>query len=102
MAFPDEVVSTICAMCAPHCVILYGEKRTLSTDKLKAASLCIVVPDGTDKRALQQQLYLAILADVPVNLTLYTQDEWNRLTQDDSSYAAWIHRKGRVLYEPGA
>lgn len=102
MAFPNEIVSTICTTCAPCRIILYGEKRTLSTDKLKAASLCIVVPNGTDKHALQQALYLAIIADVPVNLTLYTQDEWDRLIQDESSYAAWIHRKGRVLYEPGA
>ena len=59
----------------------------------------MIVPDGTDKHALQHALYLAIVADVPVNLTLYTVQEWDALTQDEDSYAAWIRRKGRVLYE---
>ena len=56
-------------------------------------------PRRYDKHALQHALYLAIVADVPVNLTLYTVQEWDALTQDEDSYAAWIRRKGRVLYE---
>lgn len=99
MAFPEEITQTIQELCTPLAVILYGEKRTLSTDKLKAASVCIIVPDGTDKHALQRALYLAIVADVPVNLTLYTVQEWDTLTQEQTSYASWIRRKGRVLYE---
>ncbi len=99
MAFPDEVVQIIEESCTPQQIILYGEKRTLATDKLKAASLCIIVPDGTDKHSLQQKLYLSILADVPINLTLYTVAEWQALLTDATSYAAWIARKGRVLYE---
>lgn len=102
MAFPEEVVSVIAQNCVPKQIILYGEKRTLATDQLKAASLCIVVPDGTDKHSLQQKLYLSIVADVPVDLTLYTAEEWDMLLTDATSYAAWIARKGRVLYEQRA
>lgn len=98
MAFPEEVVQIIQGHCTPQQIILYGEKRTLATDKLKAASLCIIVPDGTEKDQLQQKLYLSILADVPINLTLYTAAEWRALLTDETSYAAWIARKGRVLY----
>lgn len=99
MAFPEEVVKVIQEYCAPERIILYGEKRTLATDKLKAASICIVVPVGTEKHCLQQKLYLSIVADVPINLTLYTAAEWQELLTDATSYAAWIARKGRVLYE---
>ncbi len=102
MVFPEEIVQLIAQNCTPQQIILYGEKRTLATDKLKAASLCIVVPDGTDKHSLQQQLYLSIVADVPINLTLYTAQEWDTLLADTTSYAAWIARKGRVLYEQRA
>lgn len=102
MAYSDAIVTTIRQLCTPLCIILYGEKRTLSTDKLKAASLCIVIPDDTDKHALQHTLYLSIIADIPINLTLYTIQEWNTLTQDETSYAAWIRRKGRLLYEQGS
>ncbi len=102
MAFPEEVVGVIAQNCVPKQIILYGEKRTLATDQLKAASLCIVVPNGTDKHSLQQKLYLSIVADVPVDLTLYTAEEWDMLLADATSYAAWIARKGRVLYEQRA
>ncbi|MBS5145323.1 MAG: hypothetical protein KHY89_07425 [Butyricicoccus pullicaecorum] len=102
MEFPNEVVKIIEESCTPKQIILYGEKRTLATDKLKAASLCIVVPDGTDKHNLQHKLYLSIPADVPINLTLYTVEEWQELLTDATSYAAWIARKGRILYEQRA
>ena len=38
MAFPDDILTAIRSVCQPCRVILYGEKRTLATDKLKAAS----------------------------------------------------------------
>ena len=99
MEFPSEVVQIIEESCTPQQIILYGEKRTLATDQLKAASLCIVVPNGTDKYRLQHKLYLSISADVPINLTLYTAEEWQELLLTDAtSYAAWIARKGR-MYE---
>lgn len=101
MEFYEQMIAKICQLCAPRAIILYGEKRTLSTDQCKAASVCIIVPDDTDKHCLQQKLYLSIVADVPINFTLYTEQEWAELTQDDTSYAAWIRRKGRVLYEQG-
>lgn len=47
-----------------------------------------------------QRLYLAIDSNVSINLTLYTHDEWTVLLEDPSSYAAWIGRRGRVIYEP--
>ena len=102
MEFPQEVVQEIVRICTPVRVLLYNEKRTLSTDKLKAASFCVIVRDGADRQSLLTRLYLAVPAELPVQLTVYTQSEWRELTADPTSYAAWISRKGRVLYEQGA
>ena len=85
--------------CAPERVILYAEKRTLTTDEIKSFSFCVIVPQCDDRNGLMQRLYLAIESDVPVNLTLYTHDEWAELQPDPSSYASWIGRRGRVIYE---
>lgn len=84
--------------CRPVRVILHGEKRSVSSGRLKAASLAIVVADGCDKTAMLRQLYLNMPLEYPVNLNLYTVSEWNELTADPGSYAAWIARKGTVLY----
>ena len=53
-----------------------------------------------DCRKLRPRLHLAISADVPVNLSVYTAEEWEDLCADETSYAAWIARKGQVIYEP--
>lgn len=95
----EKIIAQILRECRPERVILFAEKRTLTTDKLKSISLCIIVPDG-DKKELLRRLYLAIETDLSINLTLYTHDEWSKMQADPSSYAAWIARRGRVIYEP--
>ena len=95
-----QAVRDILGVCQPQEIILFAEKRTMSTGKLKAFSLCVVVPDGTDCRQLRTRLHLALSADVPVNLSVYTTEEWDDPTADDTSYAAWIARKGQVVYGP--
>ena len=93
-----QAVKDILGACHPLEIILYAEKRTMSTGKLKAFSLCVVVPEGTDCRQLRTRLHLALSADVPVNLSVYTNEEWDDLIADETSYAAWIARKGQVVY----
>ena len=95
-----QSVQDILTACQPKEIILYAEKRTMSTGKLKAFSLCVIVPEGTDCRKLRPKLHLALSADVPVSLNVYTTDEWEDLTADQTSYAAWIARKGQVVYDP--
>lgn len=94
-----QTVADILHVCQPYKIILFAEKRTMATGKLKAFSLCVIVPDGTDCRHLRTHLHLALSADVPVNLSVYTAEEWDDLLEDETSYAAWIARKGQVIYE---
>lgn len=89
----------ILRVCQPRRIILFAEKRTMATGKLKSFSLCVIVPNGSDCRHLRTQLHLALSADVPVNLSVYTADEWDELLEEETSYAAWIARKGQVIYE---
>ena len=93
-----QTVDDILGVCHPQKIILFAEKRTMSTGKLKSFSLCVVAPEGTDCRRLRTRLHLALSADVPVNLSVYTTDEWDDLTADQTSHAAWIDRKGQVIY----
>ena len=66
-----------------------------ATDKLKAFSLCIIVPESANCRTLRTHLHLAITVSVPVSLSVYTTAEWAELCTDSTSYAAWIARKGK-------
>ena len=47
----------------------------MATDKLKAFSLCVIVPDDAPTaRALRTHLHLAITVSVPVSLSVYTTE----------------------------
>ena len=48
----EQAVKDILGACEPSQIILYAEKRTMATDKLKAFSLCVIVPDNADCRKL--------------------------------------------------
>lgn len=95
----QQTTADILRICQPKRIILYAEKRTMATGKLKALSLCVIVADDVNCRSLRTQLHLAISADVPINLSVYTGEEWEDLCDDSTSYAAWIARKGQVVYE---
>ena len=94
----QTILSDILRHCSPQKVILYGEKRTLSTSEIKSLDFCIILPE-VDKPSLLHELYQTIDSPVPFNLLLYSCDEWEELTEDFSSYASAIQKKGTVLYE---
>lgn len=97
-----QTAEDILRVCDPKKIILFAEKRTMATGKLKALSFCVIVANGIDCRRLRPRLHLAVSTDIPVNLSVYTVDEWEDLCGDPASYAAWINRKGQVIYEPKA
>lgn len=94
----EAILEGILTHCAPKCVILYGEKRSLASGCIKALDFCVILP-AADKPALLYELYMTIDAEVPFNVLLYTCAEWEALTEDFSSYASAICKKGTVLYE---
>lgn len=93
----DLLLSSLLALCKPEKVILFGAKHGMSSGRLKSANLCIVV-STCDKDALLRRLYLELPLDFQVNISLYTQDEWEALSADPASHASWIAQKGTVLY----
>ena len=53
----EQAVRDILTACTPRKVILYAEKRTMATDKLKAFSLCVILSDDADARAVRTHLH---------------------------------------------
>ena len=94
----ELLLGSLFALCEPEKVILHGAKHGLSNGRLKSINLCIVV-STCDKEQLLRRLYLELPLDFQVNVNLYTLDEWEELSADLASHAAWIAQKGTVLYE---
>lgn len=94
----EKLLADILHVCDPKKVILYAEKRIMSTQKLKSVSICVVI-DEANIKTLRSKLYLAISIDVPVSLSIYTPEQWRALQKNRTSYASFIARKGQVIYE---
>lgn len=101
MSTIEQITNDILRICEPNKIILFNEKRTMSTGKLKALSFCVII-SSKDCRKLRTRLHLALSADIPVNFVVYTVFEWTDLLSDSGSYASWIAKKGRVVYEQKA
>lgn len=94
MRIRDEIISHS----HPEKIILYGEKKMVSSGKTGEAKFCLVV-DTADKEAFEKKLYLEIDSEVSFDLIVYTPDEWERLREDPQSYASRILEKGTILYD---
>lgn len=97
----DELIrirEEITAICRPEKIILFGEKKVVSTGKTGEAKFCIVA-DATDKEALEKKLYLEIESDISFDIIVYTPAEWENLLEDPQSYASRIREKGTVLWD---
>lgn len=92
-ALRDEIVR----LCAPRQIYVFNQKNTPSGD-VASVKLCVVIPGG-DSREEESRLYLHLESDLPFDLLVYTQQEWQRLLDTKLSFARHIRETGRLLYE---
>lgn len=81
-------------------IIVFSIKRCEKNNCVTDLDVCVVssvVPE--DRNAWLKKAYLEIDSEIPFDLFLYTPEDWESLTQDDSSFASRIARKGCVVFE---
>ena len=90
----------ICAKIRENCqaqkIILYGIKHHPNTNAGKDVNLCVVVKDAP--KEAEAKLYKSIDCDFSFNLLVYSQNDFDTLCLDPTSYAHSIDAKGTVLY----
>jgi hypothetical protein len=60
-------------------------------------NLCIVVHTD-NKRALLTEMYMQIESNRPLDLILYTPEEWSQVTDETGTFAHMIIQKGEEIY----
>lgn len=93
----DEVVKKIVAMAAPSKIILYNCKYDVN-EMVETFKLCIV-GEVEDKRLLLLQIYQEIESDIPFDILIYTDRQFDDLLKSDESFVSRISKRGKVLYE---
>jgi len=78
-------------------VILFGSRAKGSEKEWSDIDICIIV-ETDNKRRLASILQADIEIEYPVDIIIYTPEEWDECIKDETSFAAKILSEGRVLY----
>ena len=89
----DEVVRLL----KPQKIILFSVKD--GTIGKPSSFKLGVIADVANTRAAESLVYLNVDSDIPFDILVYKNDEWNTLLQDPHSFASRIAEKGISIYE---
>jgi len=82
----------------PAKLLLFGSRAKNSAGRSSDIDLCIII-EVADKRKLLTDMYLSIESDVPLDILLYSPDEWEQCVLDHTSFAYQINKEGVMLYD---
>jgi Predicted nucleotidyltransferases len=81
----------------PERIYLFGSFSREEQHADSDIDICVVMP-AENKRRLLTELYLAVECGRPVDILLYTPEEWEESLCDAHSFAHKIHNEGVLLY----
>nr|WP_307992061.1 nucleotidyltransferase domain-containing protein [uncultured Niameybacter sp.] len=81
----------------PSKLILFGSIAKGTFRETSDIDLC-VVQDTDNKRKLLTDMYVEIESEIPFDIVLYTNQEWNECIKDTSAFAYQINNTGVTIY----
>ena len=96
-----EVVRRLVDEFQPDRIYLFGSRARGDASDDSDFDILMVVPDSADPSHRQAQRAYAVLwgAGVPVEVLVFTSDQFARQSKVVASLAATVTREGRLLYE---
>lgn len=93
----QEIKEQLIQKFRPSKVILFGSVAKGIFNETSDIDLC-VVQDTDNKRQLLTDMYVEIESEVPFDIVLYTNKEWNECVKDTSAFAYQINNTGVTIY----
>lgn len=93
----ERIKNQIVKLYSPSKIILFG---SLAKKCIKASSdidICVII-DTDDKRALARDIYLNVEEKIPVDIVIYTNEEWELYHENTSSFLYNICKRGEIIY----
>ncbi len=92
----EETVEKIVELFSPSKVIEYNTKYDMD-GKLSSFKLCIV-GKIEDKRKMLTRIFDEVDSEIPYDVLLYTDEQFNQLKDSYDAFASRINQRGRVRY----
>jgi len=93
----DLLQQQIIDLCAPRKILLFGSQARGTAGKNSDVDLCIIASTA-NKRELLTELYYNVEFERPLDILLYTPEEWAGSISDPQSFAHKLDREGVLLY----
>jgi len=84
---------------SPNKIILFGSQGKGTENKHSDIDLCVIMKKIEDKDELLDDMNYELYIDKPFDIILYTQNEWNSVVKDTTSFAYLINKTGVELYQ---
>ena len=78
-------------------IILFGS-RAKGTEREESDIDICVIANTENKRRLAATLSAEIESELPIDIIVYTPNDWANCIADKTSFASKILREGRVIY----
>lgn len=91
-----DIINTAVAHGAER-IILFGSRAKGTEREQSDIDICIVA-QTPNKRRLAALLSAEIECELPIDILVYTPDEWDECIKDETSFASKIIKEGMVLY----
>ena len=82
---------------APNKLLLFGSQAKNTAKNDSDIDVCVVI-NTDNRRKLLADMYFNIHSDKPIDIVLYTPEQWERNVADTTSFAYQINREGVLLY----
>lgn len=95
--YVNKITEEIINKFNPTKIILFGSIANGTYKSDSDIDLCII-KDTQNKRNLTANIYTEIDCEMPFDILVYTNEEWERNINDLSSFAYKINTSGVILY----
>lgn len=92
-----QIQQQIVELCDPHIILLFGSQAKGTAGQDSDVDLCVVA-STSNKRELLTELYYNVEFERPLDILLYTPEEWANSAADPHSFAHKLDREGVLLY----
>lgn len=93
----ERIKEQIIKLYSPYKIILFGSLAKRQIKKSSDIDLCIII-DTDNKRALIAKMLFEIEAKFPLDIVLYTNEEWENWKDEKTSFLHKILSEGVVMY----
>jgi len=95
-----NITRQIVDLYSPQKILLFGSQAKGTATERSDIDLCIIMETQRTKerRRLLADMYCDIESLVPIDILLYTPDEWEQCVKDKCTFAYKINKEGITLY----